>query len=170
MRLIFLCASLSPIIAYSLLPRGDLQLRAAAPLMARPRAARMQVETVRVTVTLTGCKSGVGLGLDKENVVDMLKPDMPAVRVLEMGDKLVSWNGQEMGTVENGKWKQRPLRDVVKSADTHTVVVERAKTSWSAGLGYETPEWQQGNSWEQGGGSSSESSSSDPPDWASPLG
>ena len=131
----------------------------------------MQVETVRVTVTLTGCKRGVGVGLDKENVVDMLKPGMPAIRALEMGDRVVTWNGQEMGMVEKGKWKQRPLRDVVKSGiDTHNVVVERAKTSWSAGLGYEAPEWQQGNSWDQGGGSSGSESTDDPPDWASPLG
>ena len=113
-------------------PTYNLQLR--APNLLRPHAAVtrtaapcMQGEKVTLTLTLTGCKSGIGVGLDKENV-DMLKPMKCRRRAMVMGDKVVSWNGEEMTRVVGGRIQQRMLKDVVKpSLDTHTVIVERVK-------------------------------------------
>ena len=118
----------------------------------------MQGEKVTLTLTLTGCKSGIGVGLDKENKVDMLKPEMPAAKAMVMGDKVVSWNGEEMTRVVGGRIQQRMLKDVVKPGlDTHTVIVERVKKAWSPQT-YEadyqqTSEWEQKSSWEDTAGS-----------------
>ena len=77
----------------------------------------------KFTVTLTGCTDGVGVGLDAANRVDMLVPDKPAVGVLQMGDRIVAWNGIEMFDGAN----RRLLKDVVVPAETHELVIERAR-------------------------------------------
>jgi len=78
-----------------------------------------------LTFELTGCGSGVGVGLDKNNVVDMLVPGKPASRWLRMGDRVVEFDGQVMVEQRGGRMEQRKLRDVVKPSDTHTVKVVR---------------------------------------------
>ena len=92
-----------------------------------PRTARAAsaAETEALTLTLTGCGSGVGVGLDGDNRVDMLKPGMPAAKALQMGDRVVSWNGIAM--MDNGK--QRLLKDVVTPGESHELVVERVRPS-----------------------------------------
>jgi len=55
----------------------------------------------------------------------MLKPGMPAAKVLQMGDRVVSWNGVAM--MEDGS--QRLLKDVVTPAESHEIVVERVRPS-----------------------------------------
>ena len=78
-----------------------------------------------LTVELTGCSGGVGVGLDATNCVDLLRPGSPAeASSLRIGDRVISWNGQPM--VDPATGKQRLLKDVVVAADTHTLTVKRA--------------------------------------------
>ena len=110
--------------------------------------------TDTVTLKLTGCSGGIGVGLDKDNKVDLIKPDTPAAKFFFMGDQIISWNDQEMVKVEGGRKVQRLLKDVVTPAETHTVVVKRAKannwsTDYSAEAGkasWESQSWDS-NSW-----------------------
>ena len=76
----------------------------------------------KLTVTLVGCSSGVGVGLDDKNCVDMLRPDSPAESELKLGDRVLLWNGIEMIDFTG---ERRLLKDVVVSADAHTLVIER---------------------------------------------
>ena len=114
-----------------------------------PRAVRM-AEMDKLTLTLTGCSGGIGVGLDDKNVVDMLKPGMPASKVLRMGDKLMQWNDQQMTEVVAGRVETRKLKDVVDtSRDSHTVVVERERKSWDTNYEMESSStsWSE-NSWD----------------------
>tara|TARA_B110001452_G_scaffold248925_1_gene236054 strand:+ start:108 stop:896 length:789 start_codon:yes stop_codon:yes gene_type:complete len=106
----------------------------------RPRTAltASAAETEALTLTLTGCGSGIGVGLDGDNCVDMLKPGMPAAKVLQMGDRVVSWNGIAM--MEDGN--QRMLKDVVTPAESHELVVERVRASPPISL--EDVDWDNG--------------------------
>ena len=92
-----------------------------------------------LTVELVGCRDGVGVGLDGDNIVDLLKPGLPAEKWLKLGDRVIKWNGQPMSIIEDGQWRQRLLKEVVKPADAHVVVVERACKPWEANT------WQQGD-------------------------
>ena len=78
-----------------------------------------------VSVTLTGCTDGVGVGLNEDNVVDMLTPGKPAAAVLQLGDKVVSWNGQLM--FDEAAGERRMLKDVVVAAESHELVIERKR-------------------------------------------
>ena len=62
-------------------------------------------------------------GLDTLNYVDMLKPDMPAVKALNLGDRITHWNGDALW-VDGAQIK---LKDVISMplADKHTLSVER---------------------------------------------
>ena len=93
----------------------------------RPRIAlaASAAETEALKLTLTGCDGGIGVGLDTKNSVDLLKPGMPAAKVLQIGDRVISWNGIAM--MEDGN--QRLLKDVVTPADSHELVVERVRAS-----------------------------------------
>ena len=103
----------------------------------RVACGRMQLdETMILNVTLTGCGGGVGVGLDSSNRVDMLKPGMPAIKGLSIGDLIVAWNGIEMVEERDGRVKQKLLKDVVCAADTHTITVERTRKPW------ETATWE----------------------------
>ena len=93
----------------------------------RPLVA-MQME--KLTVTLVGCSSGVGVGLDDKNCVDMLRPDSPAESELKLGDRVLLWNGIEMIDFTG---ERRLLKDVVVSADAHTLVIERQQSAAVAG-------------------------------------
>ena len=93
----------------------------------RPLVA-MQME--KLTVTLVGCSSGVGVGLDDKNCVDMLRPDSPAESELKLGDKVLLWNGIEMVDFTG---ERRLLKDVVVPADAHTLVIERQQSAAAAG-------------------------------------
>ena len=89
----------------------------------------------------------MGVGLDGDNVVDLLKPGMPAEKGnLKMGDRVTHWNGITMTYINNGVVEQRLLKDVVKPAETHTVVVERARKPWQSDS-WEKSSWETG-SWE----------------------
>ena len=82
-------------------------------------------ETERLTLSLSDCLAkGVGVGLDPQNVVDMLVPGKTASEMLRIGDTVVLWNG--ISLTDPGTGKQRKLSSVVDgSLDTHSVVVER---------------------------------------------
>ena len=109
--------------------------RASAPCM---QAAPPE----EVTVTLTGCGSGIGIGLDSSNCVDLLKPGSPAANSeLQIGDHVVQWNGNSLfDELPDGSREQRKLKDVVVPAESHTLVVERARAldladiEWESGL------------------------------------
>mmetsp|Transcript_17938 Transcript_17938/g.36494 ORF Transcript_17938/g.36494 Transcript_17938/m.36494 type:complete len:172 (+) Transcript_17938:35-550(+) len=91
------------------------------PMRVRVRVP-VQMQMEKLTVMLVGCESGVGVGLDDKNCVDMLVPDKPAASELKLGDKVLLWNGIEMFDFTG---EQRLLKDVVVKADTHTLVIER---------------------------------------------
>jgi len=111
-------------------------------------------QTETITLTIRDCSGGVGLGLDEENKVDMLKPGMPAAKVFQIGDKVTFWNGIAMYEQREGKLEQRKLKDVVKPADSHTVVIERVckqweTTAWETTSSWSSTNWAAGsNSWE----------------------
>ena len=90
------------------------------PTHRRTFAPCMEEQTV--SVTLTGCSDGVGVGLDTQNRVDMLTPGKPGAASLQMGDKIITWNGIQL-IDETGQ--RRLLKDVVTPADSHELVVER---------------------------------------------
>ena len=130
---------------------GALPAARARPLTARRAACstiNMQMNLQNLTLMLTGCSNGVGVGLDEDNKVGMLRPGMPASKVLLVGDKVISWNDLPMVEVSGGRVVQRKLKDVVTPADEHTLVVEREKKSWDVQYGQEeTPSWEK-PSWE----------------------
>ena len=102
---------------------GALPAARARPLTARRAACstiNMQMNLQNLTLTLTGCSNGVGVGLDEDNKVDMLRPGMPASKVLLVGDKVISWNDLPMVEVSGGRVVQRKLKDVVTPADSST--------------------------------------------------
>ena len=78
-----------------------------------------------LTVKLTGCTGGVGVGLDQDNRVDMIREGSPAeTSDLKIGDIVLQWNGIELyDTIEQ---QQRLLKDVVTPAESHTLLVSRA--------------------------------------------
>ena len=79
-----------------------------------------------------GCAEGVGVGLDASNRVDMLISSMPAAKVLQIGDRIVTWNGVVMIDAEG---QTRPLKDVVTgAADSHVLFVERARSPTIDGM------------------------------------
>jgi len=94
-------------------------------LLLRPthrRAFSPCMEEQTVSVTLIDCSDGVGVGLDTQNRVDMLTPGKPGAASLQLGDKIVTWNGVQLMD-ETGQ--RRLLKDVVTPADSHELVVER---------------------------------------------
>ena len=103
--------------------RGAPALQGTAGTLVPANGAQYDV----ITVTLTGCGSGVGVGLDSANVVDMLVPGMPASKQLQLGDRVIAFDGQAMVEQRAGRTVQRKLKEVVKSAETHTVKVQRAR-------------------------------------------
>ena len=78
----------------------------------------------KFTVELVGCLDGVGVGLDVENRVDMLVPGKPAASKRQMGDRIVTFDGVSLFDGE----QQRKLKDVVKPAASHTLLIERARS------------------------------------------
>ena len=97
------------------LPRHPLRMQAAA-------ASEM------LTITLVDCESGVGIGLDPTNCVDMLRDGSPAANSdLCMGDRVLQWNGIAMIDADSGA--QRKLKDVVTPSDMHTLIIERPRTA-----------------------------------------
>ena len=101
----------------------------------RAGTARLQAEPVieDISLTLSGCKSGIGVGLDEKNKVDMIKPNSPASKVFQKGDQVISWNGEDMMKVEGGRMVQKKLREVVEGGrDSHTVVVKRERKAWES--------------------------------------
>lgn len=100
-------------------------------------SAKESGDAQTLAITLTGCSDGIGLGLDTDNRVDLLRPGLPAAKVLQLGDKVVQWNGNEM---VDSAGERRMLKDVVVPADSHELVVKRAPSpallaeEWESGL------------------------------------
>ena len=125
------------------------------PVRTRGRSGNMLMQNKdkeTLTLTIRDCAGGIGLGLDGENVVDLLKPGMPASKVFELGDKVTHWNGIVMVEMVDGKPQQRKLKDVVQPADVHTVIVQRTRkqwetTAWESGSSFAPTDWQT-SSWE----------------------
>ena len=92
-----------------------------------PRSELTPREPEPQTVTLTGCMDGVGVGLDADNCVDMLTPGKPAAAMLQLGDKITTWNGIAMFDAAAGE--RRLLKEVVTAAESHTLVIERAQAT-----------------------------------------
>ena len=113
-----------------LLGSGRLCHNLPAAAQQRSRSRRPMAAMEKLTITLVGCSSGVGVGLDASNVVDMLKPDSPAAAELKLGDKVLLWNGIEMVDFTG---ERRLLKDVVVPADAHTLVIERQQSAAAAG-------------------------------------
>ena len=112
--------------------------RSAGPFQPRLACAVMKEATEMLTFTLTGCSAGIGLGLDAENRIDMLAPGKPASASLQMGDKVISWNGIDM---VDSAGERKMLKDVVVPADSHELVIERVRSAtplstddWESGL------------------------------------
>ena len=135
------------------------------PLPTRFRPPRMQ-STTRLTVTLRNCEGGVGVGLDKSNVVDMLVPGSPASMQLSIGDKVILWNGN---LLLDSSGAQIKLVDAVVPGLEHTLVIERpsvteltassppAKPSETQAEWEEQTEWKGDETWKTNGGSDSTS-------------
>ena len=113
-----------------LLGSGRLCHNLPAAAQQRSRSRRPMAAMEKLTITLVGCSSGVGVGLDASNVVDMLKPGSPAEAELKLGDKVLLWNGIEMVDFTG---ERRLLKDVVVPADAHTIVIERQQSAAAAG-------------------------------------
>ena len=121
-----------------------------------PRALVMSLgEVDTLTLTLKGCESGIGVGLDKENKVDMLREGSPASKVLQKGDVIITWDGIDMMGVEGGRKVQRKLIDVAPDPlkDEYTVIIERPRTSWSSTSWQQTDatSWDSKPDWEKTG-------------------
>ena len=119
-----------------------------AAIASRTNPIRLQVDPIvdDISLTLTGCSGGIGVGLDNKNKVDMIKPNSPASRAFQEGDLVISWNGEDMMKVENGRSVQKKLRDVVEGGrDTHTVIVKRERKAWESN--FEPTTWA-ANGWE----------------------
>ena len=100
-------------------------------------SAKERGDAQTLTITLTGCSDGIGVGLDDNNCVDLLRPGLPAANALQLGDKVIQWNGNKM-VDEAGE--RRMLKDVVVPADSHELLVERQPSlaplagEWESGL------------------------------------
>lgn len=87
-------------------------------------------ETLAVTLGPDCTTKGVGLGLDPHNVIDMLVPGKTAADMLQIGDRIIQWNGRSLTDLRTGLPKK--LASVVDSnLDTHAVVVERPRLTLS---------------------------------------
>jgi len=80
-----------------------------------------------VLVPLTDCAKGVGIGLNKANVITQLNPGGAAARsgLLRLGDHVVAVDGT---TLEG-----RALRDVLRPADAHAFEVVRGNGAATRG-------------------------------------
>jgi len=123
--------------AMGLLLPQQMQLARAHPRLACVMSAKESGGAQTLTITLTGCSDGIGVGLDDKNCVDLLRPGLPAAKALQLGDKVIQWNGNKM-VDEAGE--RRMLKDVVVPADSHELLVERPPSlaplagEWESGL------------------------------------
>ena len=87
---------------------------------------RIDVQTTeRLTLSLRDCRAkGIGIGLDPQNVIDMLVPGKSASVSLQMGDEIISWN--EIPLLDPATGEQIKIAAVVDGTlDEHAVVVNR---------------------------------------------
>jgi hypothetical protein len=105
-------------------------------LPSRARSVHMQAQpaTNSMTVTLTGCSNGIGVGLDPQNRVDLLRPGTPAEKQLKIGDIVTHWNGMELFRMENGRKVQVKLIEVAPDPlqDSYTLSIERIGNAFEA--------------------------------------
>ena len=92
-----------------------------ATLRLAVKSPAAHVKTLRLTMH-EDRHGRLGLGCH-DGVVDLLVPGSPAADVLQLGDRVLRWNGVEMHDAKTGSWKL--LRDVIRPSDSHSVVVER---------------------------------------------
>jgi hypothetical protein len=113
----------------TVLSRFPLQPKPARPLASfkSDKAVKEENEAFETfIVTLgPGCTTkGVGVGLNPQNVIDMIVPGKAAADMLQYGDRVILWNDHALTNPSTGV--QEKLGSVVDSSlDTHTVVVER---------------------------------------------
>ena len=107
-------------LALSRLPRR-IMLAFVATLCLAVKSPAAHVKTLRLTMH-EDRHGRLGLGCH-DGVVDLLVPGSPAADVLQLGDRVLRWNGVEMHDAKTGSWKL--LRDVIRPSDSHSVVVER---------------------------------------------
>ena len=69
-------------------------------------------------ITVDGCASGLGLGLDSVNRVTILRPGGPAdaCGLIAVGDRIVSVDGEPLGGLQ--------LQQVLRPADRHVFGIE----------------------------------------------
>lgn len=96
----------------------------AAPPGRRLSSALSPPATVQVhDITLTGCTSGIGLGLNTDNRVTIMKLDGPAgiSGLIAVGDRIVAVDGEPL--------RGRQLKQVLRPADRHVFAVEGSSSS-----------------------------------------
>ena len=120
-------------------------------LRIRHAAARMEYGVQKLEVTLTGCENGIGVGLNPENRVDLLRPGTPAAAQLRIGDHVTHWDGQPLMKVVGGRMEQVKLITVAPDplVNSYTLTVERsgqangiAAPSWESKSSTPTPSWE----------------------------
>ena len=98
-------------------------------LPSRTRSVCMEAQPSpnSMTVTITGCSNGIGVGLDPQNRVDLLRPGMPAEKHLKIGDVITHWNGIELFRMQDGRKVQVKLIEVAPDPlqDSYTLSIER---------------------------------------------
>ena len=74
-------------------------------------------------ITVDGCASGLGLGLDSINRVTILKPGGPAdaCGLIAVGDRIVNVDGEPLNGLQ--------LQQVLRPADRHVFAVEGSSSS-----------------------------------------
>ena len=77
-------------------------------------------------ITVDGCASGLGLGLDAVNRVTVLRPGGPAdaCGLIAVGDRIVSVDGEPLGGLQ--------LQAVMRPADRHVFGIEAGDGSAAA--------------------------------------
>jgi len=100
-------------------------------------SAKERGDAQTLTITLTGCSDGIGVGLDDNNCVDLLRPGLPAAKALQLGDKIMQWNGNKM-VDKAGEWRMITLtRSLTRSITLTLTLTRRAAHDQGLGLGLE---------------------------------
>ena len=92
--------------------------RAPRPPPSTPPSPSTYVHAQAYEITVDGCASGLGLGLDSVNRVTILKPGGPAdaCGLIAVGDRIVNVDGEPLGGLQ--------LQQVLRPADRHVFVLE----------------------------------------------
>ena len=90
-------------------------------------------------ITVDGCASGLGLGLDSVNRVTILKPGGPAdaCGLIAVGDRIVNVDGEPLGGLQ--------LQQVLRPADRHVLVLEVGQMAASEARAARVSRWGSGS-------------------------